>query len=50
MQSIIAYQKESASPLGKQTDKNYSVSNFRPVSVLNIFSKMYQKVLKNMLV
>ena len=40
----------SVSPLDKHTDIKYSVSNFRPVSVLNIFSKMYEKVLKNMLV
>ena len=40
----------SVSPLDKHTDNKYSVSNFRPVSVLNIFSKMYEKVLKNMLV
>ena len=40
----------SVFPLDKHTDNKYSVSNFRPVSVLNIFSKMYEKVLKNMLV
>ena len=38
------------SPLNKHTDNKYSVSNFRLVSVINIFSKMYEKVLKNMLV
>ena len=41
---------ESVSPLDKHTENKYSVSNFLPVSVLNIFSKMYEKVLKNMLV
>ena len=40
----------SVFPLDKHTDNKYSVSNFRPVSVLNIFSKMYEKFLKNMLV
>ena len=40
----------SVSPLDKHTDKEYSVCNFRPVSVLNISSEMYGKVLKNMLV
>ena len=40
----------SVSPLDKRTDNQYSVSNFGPVSVLNTFSKMYEKVLKNMLV
>ena len=38
------------SPLDKDTDNKYSTSNFYPVSALNIFSKMYEKVLKNMLV
>ena len=37
----------SVSPLDKHTDNKYSVSNFRSVSVPNIFSKMYEKVLKN---
>ena len=58
MQSIIAYKRKisndakvaSVSSLDKHTDNKYSVSNFRSVSVLNIFSKMYEKVLKNMLV
>ena len=40
----------SVSPLDKHTDNKYSVSNFRPVSVLNMLSKMYEKALKNMLV
>ena len=40
----------SVSSLYKHTDNKHTVSNFRPVSVLNIFSKMYEKVLKNMLV
>ena len=31
----------SVSPLDKDTDNKYSVSYFRPVNVLNIFSKMY---------
>ena len=38
------------SPLDKHTGNKYSASNFRPVGVLNIFSKIYEKVLKNMLV
>ena len=40
----------SVSPLDKHTDNKYSVSNFCPVTILKIFSKMYEKVLKNMLV
>ena len=32
------------SPLNKHTDNKYSVSNFRLVSVINIFSKMYEKM------
>ena len=38
----------NVSPLDKHADNKYSVSNFHLVSVLNIFSKMYEKVLKNM--
>ena len=40
----------SVSALDKHADNKYLVCNFRPVSVLNIFSKMYEKVLKNTLV
>ena len=40
----------SISPLDKHTYNKYSWSKFRPVSVLNTFSKIYEKVLKNMLV
>ena len=38
------------SPLDKHTDDKYSVTNFRPVSVLNIFSKIYEKVVKDFLI
>ena len=34
------------SPLDKHTDDKYSVTNFRPVSVLNTFSKIYEKIVK----
>ena len=40
----------SVSPLDKHTDNKYLVSNFFPLGVLDIFSNMYQKFLKNMLV
>ena len=40
----------SVSPLDKYTDNRYSVSKCHPVNVLNIFSKMYEKVLKYRLV
>ena len=33
------------SPLDKHTDDKYSVTNFRHFSVLNTFSKIYEKVL-----
>ena len=39
-----------ASPLDKHTENKYSVSNLRPASVINIFSKIYENVLENMLV
>ena len=38
------------SPLDKHTDDKYSVTNFRPVSVLNTFSKNYEKIVKNFLI
>ena len=40
----------SLSPLDKHTDNKYSISNFLHVSALNIFVKMCEKVLKNILV
>ena len=38
------------SPIDKKTDNRNKISNYRPVSVLNIFSKVYEIVLKNKLV
>ena len=38
------------SPLGKYTDDKYSTTNFRPVSVLNIFSKIYEVIIKGFLI
>ena len=38
------------SPLDKHTDDKYSVTNFRPVSVLNTFSKIYEKIVKYFLI
>ena len=32
--------------MDKNTDDKYSVTNFRPVSVLNTFPKMYEKIVK----
>ena len=34
-------------PIDKKTDNKYVKSNFRPVSILNCFSKVYENVLKN---
>ena len=31
----------------KKTDDKYVISNFRPVSILNCFSKVYENVIKN---
>ena len=36
----------SVSPIDKQSDDKNKVSNFRPVSVLNTFSKIYESVIK----
>ena len=38
------------SRLDKYTDNKFSVTNFRPVSVLNIFPKIYEKNVKDFLV
>ena len=34
-------------PIDKKTDDKYVISNFRPVSVLNYFSNVYENVIKN---
>ena len=39
----------SVSPIDKQSDDENKVSNFRPVSFLNTFSKLYESVVKNQL-
>ena len=38
------------SPLDKHTDNKYSVTNFRPVSVLNTFPKIYEKIVRYFLI
>ena len=38
------------SPIDEKPDNKSKISNYRPVSVLNIFSKVYKIVLKNELV
>ena len=38
------------SPIDEKPDNKNKISNYRPVSVLNIFSKVYKIVLKNELV
>ena len=40
----------SVSPIEKQSDDKNKVSNFRPVSVLNTFSKISESVIKNQLI
>ena len=39
----------SVNPRDKKTDDKNSVLNFRPISVLNCFSKVYEKILKTKL-
>ena len=34
-------------PIDKKTNNKYTVSNFRPVSLLNCFSKIYENYIKN---
>ena len=38
------------SPIDKKSDDKSKIFNYRPVSVLNIFSKVYEILLKNALV
>ena len=38
------------SPIDKQSDDKDKVPNFRPVSVLNTFSKIYESFTKNQLI
>ena len=33
-------------PIDKKTDDKYVISNFRPVSILNCFSEVYENVIK----
>ena len=40
----------SVTPIDKKTDDKNSVLNFRPISVLNCFSKFYEKIRKTQLV
>ena len=40
----------SVTPKDKKTDEKNSVLNFRPISVLNFFSKVYKNILKTQLV
>ena len=40
----------SVSPIGKQCDDKNKVSNFRPVCVLNTFSKIHESVIKIQLI
>ena len=39
----------SVVPLDKEKPDKYDVSNYRPVRILNAFSKIYEKVIKNQL-
>ena len=34
-------------PVNKEKPDKYDVLNYRPVSILNAFSKIYEKVIKN---
>ena len=40
----------SVVPVDKEKPDKYNVLNYRPVSILNTFSKIYEKVIKNQLV
>ena len=38
--------RNKSTRIDKHTNDKYSVTNFRPVSVLNTFSKIYEKIVK----
>ena len=40
----------AVSPIDKGADNKNNISNFRPVSVLSVFSKIFEAVIKNQLV
>ena len=40
----------SVSPLNEHTDDKYSVTNFWPLSVLNTFSQIFEKIVKDFLI
>ena len=40
----------SVTPVDKKTNGKNSVLNFRPINVLNCFSKVYENILKTQLV
>ena len=46
---LYAAKITSALPIDKGTDNKNSISNFRPVSVLSVFSKIFEAVIKNLL-
>ena len=37
-------------PIDKKADNKYNVSNFRPVNLLNCFSKIYENYINNRIV
>ena len=51
-QGIFPDNAKSASvvPVDKGKPDNYDVLNYRPISMLKTFSKIYEKVIKNQLV
>ena len=50
-QGIFSDDAKAASvvPFGKGKHNKYDVLNYRPVSILNIFSKIYKNILENQL-
>ena len=42
--------RAAVTPLDKGTKDKNSINNYRPVSVLNLFSKFYEKVIKQQII
>ena len=47
---IAAYQNYSVSPVDKSTENEISVSKFRPLNILSVFSKGFESINKNQIV
>ena len=50
MSFLITLKRAAVTPLDKGTKDKNSINNYRPLSVLNLFSKFYEKVIKQQII